>query len=179
MSSISDILDSLMKDINTQVFECPLLFGNITKEMRLHAVSPGEWFIVLNADPIPHPALQINPGLRVSDLRNVSFSLPIQMESDYQPVAHMPCSARSAAMSSSRLFSNSAMSFLRRDFAEYITPRVVEFDSAFISELYELICFITAAIQPLQLRSISATARLKQSLQRAGTRTFTLLRVVT
>ena len=38
-------------------------------------------------------------------------------------------------------------------------------------------CLITAAIQPLQLRSISVTARSKQSLQRAGMRVLTLLRV--
>ena len=66
-----------MNNINTQGVACPLLSDNMTKQMRLHAVSLGEWSIVLTADPIPHPALQINLGLRVSDLRNVNFSLPI------------------------------------------------------------------------------------------------------
>ena len=83
MPSNSDIFYLIMKNINTQGVEYPLLSDNMTKEMRLDAFFPGEWSIVLKADPIPHPALQINPGLRVNDLRNVSFSLPIRMESDY------------------------------------------------------------------------------------------------
>lgn len=67
------MLDSIMKNINSQGVECPLLSKNMTQEMRLHAVCSADRSIVLKSDPIPRPALQINPGLRVSNLRNVSL----------------------------------------------------------------------------------------------------------
>ena len=82
-------------------------------------------------------------------------------------------------MSVSRLRLKSLISVLIKLFAVLNSWLFFGFGSAFISASYELTCFITAAIQPLQLRSISVTARLKQSSQRAGMRTSILLRVVT